>query len=174
MCEKLLIHPPPPLPATDSMEGACCHWESWWAKSVRTILLVEPRDEVFARLASDLAAAGIRAARATGATEAIRRYVHRPTDLLLVHADQPGESAWLLAAKLHLTHPRARIWVYASRMSSFAVAAANCLMVEELIEYRHDASRLVAEILDRLEVSAHGPALFSNDGGRTSGAPSAA
>lgn len=79
--EKLSTHPAVPLPSGDSMGGTCCHWESWRAPSMHSILL---------------------------------------------------------------------------------------------IEYRHDASRLVAEILDRLEVSADGPASFPRGGGRTAGAPSAA
>jgi len=141
--------------------------ESWRTPSARTILLVEHRDEVFARLATDLAAAGIEAVRAKTTTEGLGRYVREPTALLVVNADQPGESAWLLAAKLHLTHPVARIWVYMHRPSTSDVEAANFLMVDELIEYQGDLSRLTAEILARFEPAARSSASRRQHAGRT-------
>ncbi|OHB84081.1 MAG: hypothetical protein A2V98_10630 [Planctomycetes bacterium RBG_16_64_12] len=158
MCENPLIHRVYCPANTDSMEGTSCQRETWPASSVRSLLLVEHRDRVFARLAAELTAMGMRVVRATGAREAIRRYVDRPTDLLVVHADLPGESAWLLSAKLRLTHPAAHIWVYGRRLSAFDVAAANFLMVDELIEYQGGLSRLSEEILARFEAAVRPPA----------------
>jgi response regulator RpfG family c-di-GMP phosphodiesterase len=83
-----------------------------------TVLMVEQRDEVAARLSADLAGAGFRAVRARSSKKAIAYYVRRPNDVLMVNGDHPDESAWLLAAKLHLTHPTARIWVYMRRLSA--------------------------------------------------------
>jgi DNA-binding NtrC family response regulator len=168
MCENdLLIRLPFPPTSTGATEDESCELESWRPPSVRTILLVEHRDEVSARLATDLAAAGMRTVQAKTTTEGLRRCVREPTALLVVNADQPGESAWLLAAKLHLTHPAARIWVYMHRASTFDVEAANFLTVDELIEYRGDLSRLTGEILARFEPAARSSASTGRSAGRT-------
>ncbi len=136
-----------------------------------TVLLVEHRDEVIARLAADLAAAGFCVVPAKNSTEAIKRYLRHPTDLLLINADHPAESAWLLAAKLHLTHPTARLWVYMCRPSTYDVTAANFLMIDELIEYGGSICRLTAGILDRLGASADSTAFPRRGELRTPGAP---
>jgi len=118
-----------------------------------TIVLVEQRDQVFARLAIRLASSGLRVLRARNATQAIGCYLREPTALLVVDADRPGESVWLLAAKLHLTHPGAGVWAYMHRSSAYDAAAAEFLGVEELIEYGHDPSRLTRELFARLGAS---------------------
>jgi len=64
------------------------------------------------------------------------------------------ETAWLLAAKLRLTHPAARIWVYIRRPSTFDIAAANLFEIEELIEHGGKAADLQTQVMDRLGVSA--------------------
>lgn len=120
---------------------------------VQAVLLVESRDDVFDRLARDLAAARVQVVRARSSTEAIGRYLRNPECLLVVNADKPGGSAWLLAAKLHLTHPAARIWAYQHRPLSFDLLAAKFLDVEELIEYRGDLSRLTCQIMRRLNAA---------------------
>ncbi|OHB69925.1 MAG: hypothetical protein A2V70_02405 [Planctomycetes bacterium RBG_13_63_9] len=116
------------------------------------VLLVEHRDEVSARLAAGLEAAGFRVEQAKNSAKAVKRYVADPTDLLIVNADQTADSAWLLAAKVRLTHPTARIWAYLRQSSVSDVTAANSLPIEELIEYGENLSRLTADILDRLGV----------------------
>lgn len=115
-----------------------------------TVLLVEYRDDVFARLAADFATRGVQIMRAKNGGQAIQQYVRRPSDVLVVNGDHPHESAWLLAAKLHLTHPRARIWVYKRRLSTCDVATANFLKIDGLIDYDSNLCRLAAKILDRL------------------------
>lgn len=116
----------------------------------RTVLLVESRNDVFSRLATVFVTAGLRVARAKNPTEAIQCYVRNPAYLLVVNADQPGESAWLLAAKLRLTHPAACIWVYIRHSSTSDVGTANFLMIDELIDYEGDLSCLTDEVLHRL------------------------
>ena len=126
---------------------------SWEGSNIRyapTVLLVEPQDDLFYPLSSDLSALGIRIIRAMDAAQAISLYVRRPTDVLIVNADQPNESAWLLAAKLHLTHPTARLWGYKCQSSAHDVAVAKLLNIDELISYQGSPCRLLEEILDRL------------------------
>lgn len=115
-----------------------------------TVLLMEYRDDVFARLAADFATRGIQTIRAKNGAQAIQQYVRRLSDVLIVNADHPHESAWLLTAKLHLTHPTARIWAYKRRLSDRDTATAGFLGVDELIEHDSDLRCLATEILDRL------------------------
>jgi DNA-binding response OmpR family regulator len=114
------------------------------------MLVAEHRDEVFARLAADLRAAGARVERAVSAAEATRRYARRPADLLLCNVDLPDQSSWLLTAKLRLSCPDVRVWVYTPRSSATHVALARFVQAEELIDYGGDLWRLSAELRDRL------------------------
>ncbi len=135
---------------TGAGEQTSCQLQGAPANGVLTVLLVEHRDEVFRRLAADIAAAGFLVVRAENSTDAIARYVRHPSDLLMVSGDRTSESAWLLIAKLHLTHSLARVWVYMRRLSTSDRTAANLLLVEELIEYGASMSRLSDEITGRL------------------------
>jgi len=119
------------------------------------VVLVEHCDDVFDRLKHCFTMAGFCVTRARDSTEAMRRYVSKPANLLVVNADMPVESAWLLAAKLQLTHPAARIWAYVCQPSTHDVAAANLLAIEELIAYGGEVAKLESELLDRLGVPAN-------------------
>jgi DNA-binding response OmpR family regulator len=114
-----------------------------------TVLLVEYRDDVFAQLADALANGGVRTMRVKYAAQAIRQYLEGSTDLILVGAEQPYESAWLLTAKLQLILPTARICVYMSRVSAVDVATSAFLGVDEPIESNGDVSRVAATLLDQ-------------------------
>lgn len=127
------------------------------APAVPVVVLVEHRDDVFDRLKCCFTTAGFRITRAWNSAQAINSYVRESADLLVVNADQTAETAWLLAAKLQLTHPAARIWVYIRRPSRFDIAAANLLAIEELIVLGPEAEDLQRQVLDRLGLSAHQP-----------------
>ena len=141
--------------------------ENTEARDMPTVLLLEHRDDVHSLLSAGLAAGGIQTIRATNSAQAIRQYVGRPTDVLIVNGDQPNESAWLLAAKLHLTHLAARIWVYKRRISACDVAAANFLTIDGLVDYDGSVCRLAAVLharraklpgqARRLSDKGHGP-----------------
>jgi len=114
------------------------------------VLLVEHRDEVFARLADDLAAAGLHVIRATTALEAFYHAVGREPRLLIANRDLPGQSAWLLAARLRYIAPAIRIWIYQPWKSALSVAMGNMLGVDALLQYGGDLFRLSDAILDSL------------------------
>lgn len=133
----------------------------------RTVVLVERRDDVFDRLASDLAATQVRIVRASCSIAARRRYLQTQASLLLVNADQPGESTWLLAAKLRLTHPAVRIWAYKCKSSRSDIVAARFLKVDELIEHLGDLSRLSREILHRFRAAKGSSFSTSGRAGQT-------
>lgn len=126
------------------------------------VVLVEHRDDVFDRLKCCFATAGFRVTRAWNSAQAIQSYLRESADLLVVNADQTLETAWLLAAKLQLTHPAARIWVYIHRPSRFDLAVANWLAIEELIELSPEAADLPTQVLNRLGLSADKPASCSS------------
>lgn len=135
-------------------DETACSSQTAEPPAVPVVVLVEHRDDVFDRLKHCFAPARLRVVRARTSAEAVARYVSEPASLLVVNANRLAESAWLLAAKLRLTHPAARIWVYICRPSTFDVTAANLLAIEELIEYGGKVAALETRILDRLGASA--------------------
>jgi ActR/RegA family two-component response regulator len=118
----------------------------------RNILLVEYRDEVFARLATDLTEVGLRVERAVCAASASRACIHSPAELLVVNVDLPDGSGWLLAAKLRLASAVAPIWLYAPWPLPDAVAMAEYVGADGLIAYDGDLGRLSAAIVSRVSV----------------------
>ncbi len=134
-----------------------CSSQTPESPAVPVVVLVEHRDDVFDRLKHCFTRAGFCVTRARNSVEAVERYVSEPTNLLVLNANQPAETAWLLVAKLHLTHPAARIWVYIFQPSTFDVAAANLLAIEELIEYDGKVEKLESQLEDRLRASADMP-----------------
>ena len=68
-------------------------------------LLVEPRDEVFARIAYDIAEVGMRVIRAQTAGEAIKLFRISEPLLVVIFAKHLGRSGWLLVDQLLLVDP---------------------------------------------------------------------
>ncbi|NOY29835.1 MAG: response regulator [Planctomycetes bacterium] len=77
-----------------------------------TVLLVEYRDEVFTRIATDLTKLGIRVIRAKAAIEAMRLFGKYKPQLVVANTDLPGQSGWLLTAKIRLLKSDASVWLY--------------------------------------------------------------
>lgn len=122
------------------------------------ILLVEQRDEVFARLAADAAEEGFRVVRATTAHEAVEHYAQHPFTLVVANLDLPDQSGWLLAAKLHFVDLTAAVWLYEPALSDMHVAMAKFLRVDELFAYGGDLFSLVDAITARLAERFEGQA----------------
>jgi ActR/RegA family two-component response regulator len=114
------------------------------------VLLVEHRDEVFARLAADLSESGFAVVRATTASEALRLYARAKHMLVVANLSLPDQSGWLLAGKLHFISGDVRIWLYESEKTATDVAMAKFLRVDELLEYGGDLLGLSDAILDLL------------------------
>jgi response regulator RpfG family c-di-GMP phosphodiesterase len=118
----------------------------------RNVLLVEYRDEVFARLAADLMAAGLQVERAVCAASAAKAHVRSPAELVVVNVDLPDGSGWLLTAKLRLMSAAPQIWLYAPWPLPDAVAMAEYVGADGLIRYEGDLCRLSAAIVSRVSV----------------------
>ncbi|MHB1033415.1 MAG: hypothetical protein ACYC35_03390 [Pirellulales bacterium] len=127
-------------------------WNGLHPLACRTILVVEWRDEVAARLVGDLTAMGMQVERAACATEASRRYACFRADLLLVNVDLPDGSGWLLTAKLRLASAAPRIWLYAPQPLPDAVAMAEYVGADGLFAYEGDLFRLSAAVVSRVSV----------------------
>ncbi len=116
-----------------------------------TALLVEFRDEVFIRLATDVARTGMRVIRACSADEALELASATTPSLVLANVEQPDQSGWLLTAKLKMIDPCLRVWLYLPRSSTYQALMAEFLDVEELLAYRGDLlglSDMVVQLLD--------------------------
>jgi DNA-binding NtrC family response regulator len=123
-------------------------------ESQLNVLVVEYRDEVFARLAADLGAVGLRVRRADTATKAAQRHSRRPANLILLSAHLPDQSAWLFSSKLRRIDAATPVWVYTAQASSTDVNLANFVQADELIDYGGDLWKLAAEVAERLGVPA--------------------
>ena len=113
-----------------------------------TTLLVEPRDEIFARLATDIAEFGIRVIRAKSATEATKLYEEYQPTFLVGSVDLPDQSGWLLAAKLRLFDRQIRVWLYHHQPSSYGQEISKVLGLDALLPYQGDLLGLSETIVD--------------------------
>ncbi|GIX05077.1 MAG: hypothetical protein KatS3mg114_0946 [Planctomycetaceae bacterium] len=99
------------------------------------ILLVEHRDEVFARLQRDLYDLGIGTYRATSPEELFKVHSRIPIGLTLANSRLPHSSVWLTTAKLRIYMSHARIWVYLARPTSQERVWAKLARIERVLSY---------------------------------------
>lgn len=117
------------------------------AKTPRyTILLAEHRDEVFARLAADLADLGHSVSRATEAAEIPRLYALAKASCVICNFQLPHTTGWLTATKLKMYHPNARIWVYMARKDDRDRTWAKLSGIERIIYYQGNLFRLADHV----------------------------
>ena len=114
------------------------------------VLLLEHRDEVFARLATDLAEAGVTVIRVATARAALRACSRRGFDLVIANADPPVYGGWQLAEGLPKCRPTACLWLYECHKTAIDVSRANAYGVAELIAYSGDLLSLSELLLDCL------------------------
>ncbi len=114
------------------------------------VLLLEHRDEVFARLATDLAEAGVTVVRAATAWSALRACSRRRFDLVIANADPPVYGGWQLAEDLPKRRPTACLWLYECHKTAIDVSRAKACGVAELIAYSGDLLSLSELLLDCL------------------------
>ncbi|QEG35798.1 response regulator [Bythopirellula goksoeyrii] len=118
------------------------------AELLPTAVLVEPRDEVFARLATDMAEHGVRVVRAKSATEALKLCGKDTPVLVVANVDLPDQTGWLLAAKLRFVDRGTRIWLYQTESSGYDLGLVNFLNVDELLDYQGDLFSLSETIVE--------------------------
>lgn len=111
------------------------------------MLIVEFRDLVFNRLAGHFGLAGIRVIRARCGFEAMVQFKMIRPQFVVAAVDTPGQSGWLLAAKIRLIEPAPHVWLYKPKRTATDVAIANFVRVEELLEYGGDLDTLSDAVL---------------------------
>jgi hypothetical protein len=112
--------------------------------------LVEFRDEVFARLKTDLQSLGIGVVRAYAVKDAHRHCDRVHVDLLIVNVDRTDEASWLRARQLHLRFPNIELWIVTSWSSSVDETLAGFVKASQVIYYP-DLWRLADEIRKRVD-----------------------
>ena len=125
-------------------------WDGPQPLPCRKVLLVEHRDEVFARLAWDLADAGLQVRRVTCAAEASRECARFKPDVLAANVDLPDGSGWLLTAKQRLVSATPPIWLYAPWPSADDAAMAKFVGADGKTTTAVTAPRLkMADVMGR-------------------------
>ncbi|WP_425399233.1 hypothetical protein [Aeoliella sp.] len=80
--------------------------------AIGAVIVAEFRDEVYASIQQLLRRYGITTYRAQNATELAGAMVRHRTELVLLSATQPDESAWLSSAKLRILDSHRSVWIY--------------------------------------------------------------
>tara|TARA_A100001391_G_scaffold16742_2_gene9401 strand:+ start:521 stop:1228 length:708 start_codon:yes stop_codon:yes gene_type:complete len=116
--------------------------------------VIEPRDEVFARLTGDLRESDHRVVRATSAAETLRACgTHHPR-LVVASLHSPDVDAWKLSPKLAAFSGDTQVILYGAEVAVYDYAMADFLGVTQLIEYGGDVFRLSTRIRQTLGCQA--------------------
>ena len=119
-------------------------------------LLVEHRDEVFARIAADMAHCGMRVIRACSAIEALKLFGANEPTMVVANVDLPDQNGWMLAGKVRFIDSGVRIWVYQPHSEPGDDGMAEWLEVDELLDYGGDLLGL-SETIVQLMTDQHEP-----------------
>lgn len=111
-----------------------------------SVLLIEYRDEVFARLESDLRQLGCQVYRASRAEDVLHIYINTTIDVTISNSALPDASAWLTAAKLRMYDRTARIWLYTVNRSIRDRNWAALSGIEKVIRYDGNLFKLTERI----------------------------
>lgn len=111
-------------------------------------LLVEHRDEVFARIATDMAEFGVRVVRAKSASEALRLCGKYVPVLVVANVDLPDQNTWSLAGKLRFVDRNTPIWFYQTGATEYRLGPVNFSRVDQYLDYRGDLLGLSETIID--------------------------
>ncbi len=170
-CQRLhsLADAPNDAARLDGSYASTLEENAYQSVSLPTVLLVEHRDEVFARIATDIANGGVRVIRAKSATEALNLCVKKGPVLLVANVQLLDYSGWLMADKLRLVDRNIRVWLYQSRSSSYDRGLASFLDLEALLEYRGDLlslSALIVSLIDNCNDRHDSTSQFTRDDGQ--------
>ena len=119
---------------------------TWRRRHKLSVLIVEYRDEVFARLAADLQAMQLTVSRACTAAEASSLVNSGTYDLVIANRDLPDESGWLMVSKWRLSQTGVPVWLYAPWESALAAHWAQFTRVLGVVCYNGDVTRLSEQI----------------------------
>jgi CheY-like chemotaxis protein len=110
------------------------------------VLVVEHRDEVFARLAADLGHLTGSITRATSSADASHQIGRGPVDLVLANVSPPDESAWLMVSKWRSRRSHVPIWLYSPWEAELDRHWREFTRIDGLIYYGGDVWRLSSQL----------------------------
>ena len=116
------------------------------AREQPTVLLAEPCDDVFTRVATYITEMSISVVRARSAGEAYSLTASQQPILVVANVDLPDQNGWFLARQLQFRQPTIHLWLYQADFNEFEIGMASCLQVRELLEYGKDLRSLSAQL----------------------------
>ena len=121
---------------------------------IRSILLVEPRGEVYARLAADFRSLGIRTTRALSAADALRFVAKSECDLVIVTDQLPDIEGRFLCCRLRWSHPEVRMWLYGTHPGTTGHEIAALRHADRFVVNDGDLWNLSDQLMNCLRVAA--------------------
>ena len=118
------------------------------------VLLVEHRDEIFARLHRDLSRLGVGVYRATYPEEVFRVHSRIPIEVTICNSGLPQASLWLTMAKLRFQDRSARVWTYMANPTKDDRNWSKLLGIEKIITYGGSLFELTERVQDALRCRA--------------------
>ncbi len=115
-------------------------------EKIPVILVVESRDDVYARLQEMLAEEGVAVERARCAASVPSRINRLQPDLILIHAELPYESGWLIACKLTFSHPGQNVWLYGAQDTERIGLRQHVCGVGAYVAYGGVLPRLIEQV----------------------------
>lgn len=131
----------------------CFYWK-FLSPARHTILLIERRDEVYARVAQDLSIQGVDVERASTPAEACAKFETTQADLIIANRELSyEESGWLLVSKWALARRQRRIWLYTARPMPFDDQWCQFTKVEKLLYHEGSIWRLSDLLLSQMQLN---------------------
>lgn len=125
------------------------------SSTLRTILLVEHRDEVFSRIAEDLRRQGFNVERACTTGEACEKFATTQAGLIVANRElSHEESGWLLVSKWALARRQRRIWLYTASPQPFDEQWCRFTKVEKLLYHEGSVWKLSEQLLSQLPLTS--------------------
>lgn len=111
-----------------------------------TVLIVEFRDEVYASLEATMVDEGFVVQRVRFGSAVPARINRLKPQLVLISAEMPYESGWLVACKLMFSHPRQVVWLYGARDKDRIAQRQSICGVDQFIAYGGVLRRLIEQL----------------------------
>ncbi|MFN3149840.1 response regulator [Bremerella sp. T1] len=110
------------------------------------ILLVEFRDEVFAAIRSEIENPEISVTRANSTEAVVPTWRQRKPGLILINAEMPDESGFLVSLKLRMHGFQGGLWLYSAHAATAARGYQEFCQADRLFCYGGDLRALTTEI----------------------------
>jgi len=120
------------------------------AKSIRSVVVVDFRDEAYASIACLLEHHGFTIYQARNASELASKLVSKSPDLVLLNSTQPDENAWLTSAKLRTIDASRPVWIYAPEPPSAIDEWLSMSHTDDVMVYGGVLHRLLDQLRSRL------------------------